>query len=701
MTDRRGRRREMHVLLVVVFLSGVVLSGAHAPAARGQASKPRIRITDVTPTLAPGDTLRLSVAVDDPPAGDLLVSFRFGRRLATRSQFRESITTKIAASHVISVALGTGADTSATIEPVVGKSGRSDDDRIVLPSEGVYPVEIVLHRPGSSERLARTSTYAIRIGEVSHPLDFAWVWPFHTSPPDTPASEEDGLAASPELDRLAEIAGLAAKVPGTVTLAPATGTIERLARSSGPEGSAVVEALRRPETNEFLTLGYAGLAGDAWTALDLAILGDQVETGRDGLEKLLARPVRRDLRVLGGANVSKAAVAAARDTGATHVLFDPEAVSVEKLKYSLARPFGVEGVDGVSGLRSDPYLAEDLNHEGSPTGTGQLFLADLSMIYFDAPDMVRGPILLAPVDWDPPGDLVQDVFARIQQSPHVKLSGLSAVAAAEPTTQGGSGVDLPLENPGATPTAERARGYEAIDAAGAKLRLLGSLVVEGDGQIEVWSENLRIAPDTSLVGTEEGLAYPEQVEEQTSAALSAVQVQPVEDVRLTSREADLPVTIQNETGMTLRLLLTLESPTVRFPEGNSRIVEVPPRVVTEEFPVEVSGPGPHRVTMRVTSPDGLYAFAESRMRVRSTAANRVALVLTFGSLAFLALWWIVHTTRRRRGRHGGSPQEVWARHETEETRLSSVRIPESASSTDAEDSGERTGAGRVGVPGGT
>lgn len=701
MTERPGRRGEMHVLLVFVFLLGIAVGGTGTPAARGQASKPRIRITEVTPTLVPGDTLRLSVTVDDPPTGDLLVSFRFGRRLATRSQFRESITTKIVANHVISVALGGETDMSAAIEPVVTKSGRPDDDRIVLPSEGVYPVEIVLHRPGSSERLARTSTYAIRVGEASRPLDFAWVWPFHTSPPDTPDSEEGGLQAGPELDRLAELAGLAAGVPGTVTLAPATDTLGRLARSSGPEGSAVVETLRRPETNEFLTLGYAGLAGDAWTALDLAILGDQVEAGRDGLEKLLARPVRRDLRVLGGPNVSEAAVAAARDTGATHVLLDPEAVSVKKLKFSLARPFSIEGVDGVWGLRSDPYLAEDLEREGSPTGTAQLLLADLSMIYFDAPDMVRGPILLAPVDWDPPSDLVQDVFARIQRSPHVRLSGLSAVAAAEPTTQGGVAVDLPLENPGATPTMERARGYEAIDAAGAELRLLESLVVDGHGEVEGWSEDLRTAPDTSLVGTDEGRAYPARVKEGTSAALSAVQVQPVEDVRLTSREADLPVTIQNETGMTLRLLLTLESPTVRFPEGNSRVVEVPPRVVTEEFPVEVSGPGPHRVTMRVTSPDRLHTFAESRIRVRSTAANRVALVLTFGSLAFLALWWVVHTMRRRRGRHGGSPQEVWARHETEEPRLSSLRSSESASSTDAEDSGERTGAGRVGVPGGT
>ncbi|MCC7078237.1 MAG: hypothetical protein IT198_14035 [Acidimicrobiia bacterium] len=690
--------------------------GAPVPGVSGQGTAPGIRLVAVPVTVASGDTLSLTVEITDAPAGDVEVSFRFGSRLETRSEFRESTDSKIRSDQVITVEPTPSAGVlTASIDPTVAGKGRPAEDRVVLPADGVYPLEIVLHEAGSSTRLARIVTYVIRIGEAARQLDFAWVWPFHTAPPEDPNAADTRFEDVAELDRLAEIADLAGKVPGTLTLAPAAATVERLAGSAEDAGAAIVDSLSRPTTNEFVPVGYAGLAGDAWTGLGLGVLQAQVTGATAALEAGIARPIRREIRVLGGGKISAGAVTAARDTGATHVLLDAGAVSVEDLRFTLARPFAIEGVTGIAGLRSDPGLAEDLANSSGSVQTAQLFAADLSMIYFDAPDTARGTVLLAPLDWDPPRELVTEIFARVGTAPHLAFSGLSAITTVEPVTADGATVALPLTDPDATPSSARATGYDLVDTAAANLTLLDSLVVDGGEDLPTWHNTLLESPDTDLVGTSTQDAYAGAVVADTSDALAAIEVEPIEDVRLTAREADLPVTIRNGSGMTLRLVINLESPTVRFPEGSSHEIDVPPRIVTEEFPVEVSGPGPHVVTMRVLSPDGAQVFAQSRIRVRSTAVNSVALILTIGSLAFLALWWIVHNVRDkekgRRGRHIGSAQEVWARHESEEarrvgpSRRGQGGDPDGRDATTEAPSAAReadvtAAPGRVGVPGG-
>ncbi len=57
------------------------------------------------------------------------------------------------------------------------------------------------------------------------------------------------------------------------------------------------------------------------------------------------------------------------------------------------------------------------------------------------------------------------------------------------------------------------------------------------------------------------------------------------------------------------------------------------------------------MNITATSPNGTLLAGSTKLVVRSTAVSGMGLVISFGSLAFLFLWWgrdIVRVRRRRR-----------------------------------------------------
>ena len=76
--------------------------------------------------------------------------------------------------------------------------------------------------------------------------------------------------------------------------------------------------------------------------------------------------------------------------------------------------------------------------------------------------------------------------------------------------------------------------------------------------------------------------------------------------------------------------------TVQAP--NPRIVKIPADGVTLQFHVQAKTTGRFPVQVVVKSPDGA-TLSQGRLVVRSTAYNRVALVLTIGAALFLMALW--------------------------------------------------------------
>jgi hypothetical protein len=119
-------------------------------------------------------------------------------------------------------------------------------------------------------------------------------------------------------------------------------------------------------------------------------------------------------------------------------------------------------------------------------------------------------------------------------------------------------------------------------------------------------------------------------------------------ITLTARRGQIPVTFQNRTGARVRVIVTVQSDKLEFPDGTSRPLELARRNTTERFSVvaRTSGAFPLRITLQ--SPDGNLLIGNARLTVRSTAASRVSLAVSASALLFLVVWWGRHFVRGRR-----------------------------------------------------
>jgi hypothetical protein len=119
------------------------------------------------------------------------------------------------------------------------------------------------------------------------------------------------------------------------------------------------------------------------------------------------------------------------------------------------------------------------------------------------------------------------------------------------------------------------------------------------------------------------------------------------EITLTSRVGDIPLTIHNEADYPVRVRVALGSPRLEFLTGGTRDVVLEPPGEAFIFPVRAQTTGRFLVSVQVQTPDGV-PIADSTITVRSTAYNRVALVITIGAALFLALWWGRRFLPRRR-----------------------------------------------------
>jgi hypothetical protein len=120
------------------------------------------------------------------------------------------------------------------------------------------------------------------------------------------------------------------------------------------------------------------------------------------------------------------------------------------------------------------------------------------------------------------------------------------------------------------------------------------------------------------------------------------------EITMTSRNGVIPLTIRNEADYPVRVRVALSSPgRLEFLSGAVRDVVLEPPGEAFVFPVRAQTTGRFPVRIEVQTPDGV-PIAESTISVRSTAYNRVALVVTIGAAVFLALWWGRRFLPRRR-----------------------------------------------------
>jgi hypothetical protein len=140
-----------------------------------------------------------------------------------------------------------------------------------------------------------------------------------------------------------------------------------------------------------------------------------------------------------------------------------------------------------------------------------------------------------------------------------------------------------------------------------------------------------------LTSTTDGLAFIDAARESVRATVDDLALDTVASVTLTSDSGGIPVTVTNQGPHSLRFSVQLVSTRIR--EEPATPVELAPgETQTLRLPASLRSTGRFPVHVLMVSPSGRM-IGEATLVVRSTAYNRIALLITIGAALALLLVW--------------------------------------------------------------
>lgn len=675
----------MRIALTASAALQVALSVAlpAAPAAAQEEPAVRLVLVDQTPFATEDDPFEVRIRATNgstTPYEDLSLAVTVWSAARTRSDYDQVLRAGPISPLGIKVvpiegALGPGATRSfaAEWERLAFLVARNEN--------ALYPVTIELR--SADARLAEIRSSLVFVIEPPlAPLDVAACFVI-----DAPVRiRADGTLLDTEIEeqilpggRLDVIVGALedAGAPVTVAVSPvllevladmrdgfrvAVGAIDQERPAEDPTAQAAGSVLdrlgeiaRRIDTTELVALPYASPSVpsivEAGMEEDLAV---HIERGREVVEALLGvAPSRTIFRppssALTESSLDDLADVLAED-GTTEALLVDDDAFPPPLGLPMT-PHGAAQVAGGSLTAVTPDAVVDDRTEAAaqdPALGAVWALGELSAIYFERPSIPRGIAVVFGEGERPPGRFLRLFLEGLEVRPGVGwLRGVKAtrVAVGQPPP------DDPSE-PRELREDSRAPGYSSGVVAGieegrADVTALASMADQSP-LIDQLRRGLLLAQSRYLAGHEvERLALLGSVRSTVATELEKIHPPLASSITLTSQGGIIPVTLRNDAGYPVRVELTLRSTRLSFVGGPSRVVRLARPVQQFVFPVRAQTTGRFPVRVELATPDGV-PIGSSRIVVRSTAYNRVALLITAGAALFLALWWGRRLLSRRR-----------------------------------------------------
>ena len=428
---------------------------------------------------------------------------------------------------------------------------------------------------------------------------------------------------------------VAAGEPGATA---AVGMLERLRAIAGQPG------------NEIVALPYASPSIPALAEAGLGTdLRQHIERGEDVVGEILgAEPSPTIFRPpgseLSGPGLDVLGLILGGDGQTEALLLDPEVLEpAETLTLSPPTVAALRTVGGeVPALAPDPILDERTESvPDDPALSAMWALGELSALYFEQPSVDRGAAIVISEDETPSPVFLRTLLRGVRPEPgisHLRPVSATRVLFSETGEQDPPLEERRLQQPSRSPpvTEEMAQAIERTEEA---LGRLESVVSRPD-LLEPMRRAILLSESRHLLGREDlALAF-------LTAARDAVReefgkIRPPDErsvITLTSRSGVIPLTIRNEADYPVNVRVSLRSPGLEFLGGARRDVTLEPPGESFSFPVRAQTTGRFGVAIEVQTPAG-DPIASSSIVVRSTAYNRVALVLTIGAAVFLAVWW--------------------------------------------------------------
>ncbi|MFQ5558642.1 MAG: DUF6049 family protein, partial [Acidimicrobiales bacterium] len=176
-----------------------------------------------------------------------------------------------------------------------------------------------------------------------------------------------------------------------------------------------------------------------------------------------------------------------------------------------------------------------------------------------------------------------------------------------------------------------------------------ALVAPNDAVIAPLVDLLRASAAADLTGQQRA-AYLDEIESRVSDGMRGFEVIDRGRITLTSRRAEVPLTIVNGQAVPVTVALHLAAAKLDFPEGERREIVLTPGVNEVPIVVDTRASGDSAIAVRITTPDDAMELTSSTVRVRSTAISGLGLLISIAALAVLVSWWARSTIARRRAR---------------------------------------------------
>jgi hypothetical protein len=526
---------------------------------------------------------------------------------------------------------------------------------IPLSTSGAYPVEVIA-QDASGVTLATLITHLLvrpAADDESPPLAVAVVAEIGAPP----ALQPDGtieLGAN-EVDRAAGLAAALAAtpdVPATLSVTPET--LDALAAGTDPTHAAVLDQLRAAATDRaVLARPYVDVSPDV---LDDAGLGGELDQQLEHGRVVLAEALGVEPSVttwIAGPGLDDAGVRALERAGVQHLVVAPDQLEPLRsgvLSLSLAQPFLIAGEPDptLDAMALDSAILERLDTTSSVGLEVSRLLAELAMLWFEQPGIARGAVV--PLDGSVRGEVLQGLLTGLDAGGIFEAVGVDDLfASASPLRQPGGGrVDRAL-----VPSGDSGRisgGFAAdLEATRSLLASFVGLVGNDSPRADPVAAQLLLATATGLSGAERE-AHVASARAAIDAVVTAISAPTHGTVTLTARDGTVPLTLRNDSGVPVNVVVRLRSPKLEFPAGDTI-----PRTLTEantrlDIEVRARASGAFPLDVVVTSPDGALTLATIDYSVRSTAVSGVGVVLSAGAALFLLTWWTRHWRRTRRSR---------------------------------------------------
>lgn len=618
-------------------------------------------------------TLRISNNGDSTIAAPV-VGWQLGSRVTSRVEYETALDQgpgSIASAETITLPgdLAPGASTE-----VAFRIDSSETGGIVQDDSGVYPLKLELRTAEGDQPIAAVTTAAIHIfQDPLRPVLFSW-WTEVATPV---AFGPDGTLIDPGFEAaLGSHSGVVAQVEALAALSRASpagapidvlvspATLDQLRQAEDgfvrSDGTAVSADARAPEAAaETLarlreiasTPGYRlhamPFAAPRLPALQSpslrAHLEQQWRMGDQTFEQILDEQPDPTVARPPGLAFDQTSVDLLEARGVTTILGAADSVERPPQINDYAPPpaatLSTTSASTIELLLPDPgaqALLSDAELLMDPVRAAQVVLGELATIWKEEPvppdDEANGLALDLPRDL--PGAIWGPAIQRLSRAPFLEpVHAEDLPGELKPPPE-----PARLENP--APEVFTPAYANDLAETGRRVAAFGSILEEPAGEVDVLGRELLYAEASQYVGNEgSGQAWINSVNGVIDKAFSDLQPDTSRPLTFTSRSGTIPLRMGDPGDRVVNVKVVLASGRVEFLDDNERIVRLDQANQVITFPVEVKAAGPSNIDVFVVSPNGAAVLSQSRLVVRSTAVNPIALIITIGAgLVLIGLW---------------------------------------------------------------